>query len=244
MDQTFDIGAVFSRAGRMLSQNAAPFAVLSLTLGLGSALLSRYTTLTLVTDAAGGIQLYGAFSAGLVGGLVMSIYMAFVISIAFQAETGTEVSVERALKRGLAAAVPLTVHFILFSLGITVGLVLLFIPGLILMCMWAVTLPALVGENAGIIGSFGRSRALTKGARWKIFGLFIVFIIISSVATAVLSLTGDLADPDPSLLTILLTSLSTVVTYLLYALFETAMFFELRESKEGRSQDQLREVFA
>jgi hypothetical protein len=40
--------------------------------------------------------------------------------------------------------------------------------------MWAVAAPVVVAEKAGVIGALSRSRELTKGARWKILGLFLV----------------------------------------------------------------------
>jgi hypothetical protein len=84
---------------------------------------------------------------------------------------------------------------ILLVLGITVGLVLLIIPGLYLLTIWVAVIPALVLENRGIIESFGRSRELVRGNGWNVFGVivltFLLLIGISIVVGVVLSPLDD-----------------------------------------------------
>ena len=55
----------------------------------------------------------------------------------------------------MAAAVPS------FAMG-DIGFLLLIIPGLILLTVWAVVVPSLVIDKAGIFGSFSRSADLTR----------------------------------------------------------------------------------
>jgi uncharacterized membrane protein len=62
---------------------------------------------------------------------------------------------------------------------IWLGLTLLIIPGLILYTMWFVGLQACVVERLGPWTSLRRSRELTKGHRWKLFGLALLLIITS-----------------------------------------------------------------
>jgi hypothetical protein len=77
---------------------------------------------------------------------------------------------------------------ILAGLAITVGLFLLIVPGLWLITIWAVIIPAIVIERAGALDSFGRSRQLVKGHGWHVFGTLVLVFIIQLVVGIVLSL--------------------------------------------------------
>ncbi len=75
-------------------------------------------------------------------------------------------------------------------IGIMVGLgfIALVIPGIILLIMFVLAFPALLIENAGVLGSLGRSRDLV-GHRWlKTFGLLLVMGIIVVFAASIVSL--------------------------------------------------------
>jgi hypothetical protein len=114
---------------------------------------------------------------------------------------------------------------ILFGIGVTIGLILLIIPGLYLITIWAVTAPAAVVENTGIIGSFGRSRELVKGDGWAVFGTiviaFLIVIVVSFVLTLVGAAIGDAAGA------IVLSIVSNVLLMPIYALVSSILFFDL-----------------
>ena len=67
---------------------------------------------------------------------------------------------------------------ILWYLAIIAGMVALVVPGIILTVMWSASLPVLINENLSVIGSFGRSRQLTKGSRGKIFLMLLLCLIV------------------------------------------------------------------
>lgn len=94
------------------------------------------------------------------------------------AAEGRQPSLRDCLTGGLAKALPVAGLCLLWLLGVWLGLALLLVPGLILLTMWSASLPVLVGEDCGIIASFGRSRALTKGARIKILALLLLVIVL------------------------------------------------------------------
>ena len=60
---------------------------------------------------------------------------------------------------------PLIAVGILAGIGIAIGFVLLIIPGLFLLTIWAVIVPVIVVERAGVFDSFGRSHQLVQGQR-------------------------------------------------------------------------------
>jgi hypothetical protein len=85
----------------------------------------------------------------------------------------------------------------MWALGIIVGIIVglgfiaLVIPGVILLIMFCLTLPALLLENVGVIGSLGRSRELVSHRWLKTFALFIIWAIILGIAAAIANLIGS-----------------------------------------------------
>jgi hypothetical protein len=77
---------------------------------------------------------------------------------------------------------------ILAVIAIVIGFILLIIPGLWLITIWAVIIPVIVIERAGAMDSFGRSRRLVKGHGWYVFGTLVLVFIIQLVVSIVLSL--------------------------------------------------------
>jgi hypothetical protein len=92
------------------------------------------------------------------------------------------------------------IFFIMVGLGIGViiGFVLLIVPGIILMLMWALAIPVAVLEDAGLGDALSRSRYLTKDHRWRVFAIFLLYFVlifsmelaIGGVVAAVVALKG------------------------------------------------------
>ncbi len=109
-------------------------------------------------------------------------------------------SVGELLKSINPKLLPLLGLTIVLSILISIGLVLLIIPGIIMLLVWFVAVPVLIIEDKGVFDSMSRSGELTKGNRWRIFGLmlvvyigvFVVFIIAALIA-AVLPILGLIA---------------------------------------------------
>jgi hypothetical protein len=77
---------------------------------------------------------------------------------------------------------------ILAAIAIGIGFVLIIVPGLILITLWAVFVPVIVIEGSGAIASFGRSRQLVRGHAWHVFGTLVVVWIILFVVDIILGL--------------------------------------------------------
>ena len=73
---------------------------------------------------------------------------------------------------------PLIGFGILFGIGVTIGFLLLVVPGLILLTFWSVGAPAIVVEGIGPIDAFGRSWRLVRGDAWSVFGTLLVVLLI------------------------------------------------------------------
>ncbi|HTU85468.1 MAG TPA: hypothetical protein VMF57_07825 [Solirubrobacteraceae bacterium] len=84
---------------------------------------------------------------------------------------------------------PLAAVSILFGISVSIGFVLLIIPGLILVVIWSVVAPVTVLERPGIFAAFGRSRELVRGNGWNVFAVIAVVFL----AVAVISIGAGLA---------------------------------------------------
>jgi hypothetical protein len=77
---------------------------------------------------------------------------------------------------------------ILAGIAITIGLILVIVPGLYLITIWAVIVPVIVIERAGVFASFGRSRDLVRGHGWHVFGTLVLVFVIMLVVGIVLGI--------------------------------------------------------
>ena len=77
---------------------------------------------------------------------------------------------------------------ILAGIAITIGLILLIVPGLYLITIWAVIIPVIVLEQSGVMASFGRSHQLVKGRGWHVFWTLVLMWLILLAVNLILGL--------------------------------------------------------
>ncbi|HEY1359712.1 MAG TPA: hypothetical protein VGF21_15525, partial [Thermoleophilaceae bacterium] len=82
---------------------------------------------------------------------------------------------------------PLAGAGILAAIGIGIGFILLIVPGLFLLTIWAVIAPVIVLERSGAMASFGRSQQLVKGYFWPVFLVLLCLFIIQAILSGVLN---------------------------------------------------------
>jgi len=71
---------------------------------------------------------------------------------------------------------------LLVGLGVAIGFVLLIVPGVYLMTIWAVAAPSLVIERQGVFAAIGRSRELVRGHGWQVLGVILVVLVLALLA--------------------------------------------------------------
>ena len=72
---------------------------------------------------------------------------------------------------------------ILAGIGITIGFILLIVPGLILLTFWSLIVPFIVLAGSGVFESFGNSMRTVRGYAWRVFGTYVlVFLILIAFA--------------------------------------------------------------
>jgi uncharacterized membrane protein YfbV (UPF0208 family) len=125
----------------------------------------------------------------------------------------------------------LIVAGILAGLGIAVGFVLLIVPGLILLTWWCLIVPVIVLEGKHVGESFGRSRELVRGHGWSVFGVVIITVLASAIASGVIqSLFRFLS---PFLRYWIGGTIANAIVDPFLAIALTLMYFHLREPLTG-----------
>jgi uncharacterized membrane protein len=165
---------------------------------------------------------------------------AVILHGAFQDMRNRPVSLAESLKVGLRRFLPLMGLAFLVALLMVIGLIFLIIPGLFLYTIWFVSVAACVVERTGAWASMRRSRELTKGHRWKVFGIVLLLILLSllnPLLQLVLTAAGGetLATIGTAIWTAIGASFSSVIIAVTY--------YELRAAKEGIDIEQIASVF-
>jgi len=220
----FRIGRVFSRTLTLLSRNFPIYFVVAAVAALPSVFVETSTT-GKGTD-------YSAPLLAVLAMLVLSpLSQAIMLHTAFQDMSGRRISLSESLRAALSRWLPLIGLSICVGFGVTLGFILLIVPGFVLMIMWYVANPACIVERLGVFASMGRSSELTKGHRWSLFGMWVLIAITSGVVSAVLK--GMLGLTGSSGLVISGTLAWTALATAFGVVFTIATYHDLRVAKEG-----------
>jgi hypothetical protein len=252
------VGDVLSRAWAVFSGNFLKFSAVTGTAALLSLLISNSS----VGDAGhlyldAGLSLFAAF---LTVALTM-LSQAIVFYGAFQDMRGRPVSLADGLRVGLGRLFPLIGVAVVVGLAVTTllgasfffvvpglvfaGLLLLMIPGVMLLLMWSMGIPACVVERLGPFRSLARSRALTKGHRWKILGLLLLTLIIGAIVGAVLGtvLAYGPAGSFGAAATQTINLIWDAIWTAFFAIVMVVTYHDLRVAREGVDTEQIAAVF-
>jgi len=177
-------------------------------------------------------------------GILMLMLILFgygvVSHAALQDMRGRAVNLGESVQVGLDRAVPLLGVLILLGLGVWLGCLLLVIPGIMLAVRWYIAVPVCVVERLGGTSALGRSAELTKGHRWKIFGLMLIVGFGGGIAGAVL---GGIAALGGLVVSLIVQFVVQVVAAAFGAVLATVIYHDLRVAKEGVDTDRIASVF-
>jgi len=258
-DRNVSVGRVFELAFATIRHNPGPTLGLAFLFGALPGLAVTYVTeqlpRTIDVDPASGLGSLGVFYAfillAVVAGLVITALTQAVLTRTTVAEAeGRRASFGESIKAGLSVVLPLIILSILLAIGVALGFVLLIVPGIILYVMWSVAVPALVEERPGIFGAFARSRELTRGARWKIFGILLILLVVYwlvSGAVGLFGLSTASAQPNvvdmPTGLMVVSILVGTLIN-LFWGTVQAALYVELRDCKDGPATENLERIFS
>lgn len=108
------------------------------------------------------------------------------LRIALDAIDGRPIETER-IRASFSVLVPFIVAAILFSIGVTIGLVLLVIPGIVFAVVFGFYgWPLVDGAVGDGLSALRRSAEITRGHRWQLFGFVIVLVLLNIVGVLAL----------------------------------------------------------
>jgi len=248
----FDIGRVVGRTFSVIKNNPITFGALSLVVAIPYLTVSWNSA-----QFRGGFFRAGQFDSNAMMFLAISWFIYLLSTFLLQATVihatvaylnGKPASVANCLTTGLSSLIQLVLIAVLMFTALIVGMMLFVIPGIILAIMWFVAVPACVVERTGVIGAFGRSRELTRGHRWAIFGLYVVFLIFSIGFAVALQTPSTFEDAfsvatNPSVTQIAVSVIITTITATVGSTLVGSIYYELRQIKDGIGPEALASVF-
>lgn len=249
---SFDLGRVIQRTFASIRQNWVIFAIASVILVGVPTLLQTYGQISMTGGGPTPFNGTGLLIAAV--GVVLWVVGYFVlqglvVKVSVSGLNGKAMSTGAAFEAGLKLFLPLLGLGMLVGLGTGLGYILLIVPGIILAVMWSAATGALVVEGRGIFDSLQRSRDLTRGYRWPIFGLVVIYMVASFVIGLLIggigmATGGSFLDGSPNLAVSMATNaISNILTGVIGSAGAAALYYELRSVKEGVGPEQLASVF-
>ncbi len=141
-------------------------------------------------------RLFGAFSSsvgttlvlGLISLIVSVVAGTFVHGATVVAVSQLQLEQDTNITAAFTAIRPLIVELFIIGLNVgvrvTLGLLLLIVPGIILALSYSVAVPVAILEGKGVSDSLSRSSELTSGGRGRIFVIYCLFFVLTIVGGA------------------------------------------------------------
>jgi hypothetical protein len=239
-----EIGRVVNRTFAAIGGNIVTFLILAVLFGAVPSVASNYVSGAVqLSILAGGVASTTDSNYVLVGSITHG-------SVVFW--NGRTASLGECLSTSLRYLLPLMGAALLVGICLLIGFAALLVPGIMLAIMWSAVSPSIVVEGAGVFQAMQRSRELTKGHRWKIFWLLVIYVLIllifQWVMLRVLGFAGAQSLPAAA-------ASGNIAALIIYVVYVTvgatmasagtaALYFELRVAKDGVNTNELAAVFA
>jgi hypothetical protein len=237
-ERDFNVGQVFNRTVSILSRNLLPFGVVAAIAALPSALLLTPGVDLVPSDTTGGVlAVLGVILMLVLGALSQAV----VLYGAFDDMRRRPVNMAESIKVGLRRFFPVLGVAIFVPVLTTLAGIALIFPGFMVATMLFVAMPACVVEQLGPVRAMGRSARLTKGHRWKIFGIWFAVLLVGGIAQSMLQTAA--AGVGGALVAVLVALLWGAVYGAFSAVLAVVAYHDLRVAKEGVDTDQIASVF-
>jgi hypothetical protein len=89
-----------------------------------------------------------------------------------------DLDLSQTVQAALPYILPVVGASILAGIGVTIGLILLIVPGLILLTFWCLIVPFIVVGGSGVFEAFGNSWRTVRGYAWRVFGTYVLVFLI------------------------------------------------------------------
>ena len=219
-----NVGGVFSQALATFQSKLLFFVFTGLMLGVADLALTR--------PGSGGLLTAVGLVLTLVVGAVGQILAVRATSGPLGADAGTEFV--PAIQAALPKLAPVLLTSLLVGILVGLGSLFLLIPGLILGVMFFVATVACVLEDHSPLEALKRSRELTRGNRWRVFGLLLILILTALGVLLLTMIPAAIAGVVPglgALVARIVTSAAEGLVTVFLAITVTHAFLELRRLK-------------
>lgn len=250
MAPRFSISGVLSTSLSVYGRNFIPFTIVALLFQVPILLIQLFAN-PLADPAApnpiatnpGGF--FGYLGLTMVAGAVFNgLTTATLVYGSFQDLRGQRAGIGECFARAVAVLLTIVLGALAYSIVMSLGMALLLIPGLIILVTYWLYAPAIVVERLGVGGAFTRSADLTRGKRWPIFGLMLIYGIalyaVSFGVTLILAQSGALNTYTN--ITVLTFVLNTIVGASM-SIGSAVTYYYLRVDKEGIDIDDIAKLF-
>lgn len=231
----FSVGTVLSRGFSVWTSNLPLFFGVSLVC---------YLPLMLIPAADPANPMSGLltiFATIVVQALVGAIVSAAVIRGVFEQLRGSRASFGDSVGVAFRSLGRILGTSFLTGILIMVWSLLLVFPGIMKACAYFAAVPTAVVEGSGPAESLSRSKKLTDGYRWHIFGLLLVSGVIGMIIGGLAGvLFRGVTGPVQ---TLLIAVIPNAIAGSLGAVFYGVGYYQLRVAKEGIDIEQLASVF-
>lgn len=216
MGSSIDIGRVIDRTFGIYRDQFSVLIPVSAVVFVVAGLLSDA-----LTAAAPGLFVF-AFLIGLVAN---ALFTGMVVGLVADVQDGRrDASVGRLLRSVSPVLGKLILVGLVAAIGEGVGFILLIVPGLILVTIWAVFAPVVVLERPDGLGALGRSRELVRGNGWRVFAVIFFMFLLVGVFGGGLTVAAGLIGSGVGLVVRLIVS---VFVSPLASLAAAVLYFEL-----------------
>ena len=142
----------------------------------------------------------GAFAASGISAALMFLFSPIVMAALVRmtherASAAKDATVWEHYRVGLRYFPVLIAAQLVALAGVTLGLLLLIVPGVILGVRWTLVVPVVVFERTGVMRALGRSWELVRGSSWAVFACVLIVSVVFGGASGLLSAPLTAASP-------------------------------------------------
>ena len=228
MTRDLDVGATLSKIFEIYREQAAVL------LPVAAAIFLVEAVVAALLIAASPVLVIVAL---VIAVIASTLYAGMVVELVRDVQDGRrDHSVGELFKAVTGVVGMLILAGLLVGAIVLLGFVLLIIPGLILLTIFAVVAPVIVLERKGVFDALSRSRELVKGNGMQVFGVIVVVFLLTFVVSAIIGAIGGAAGTGGR---IAADFVASTLTAPIAALAAAVLYFELRRTKgEGADATQ------
>jgi hypothetical protein len=249
----FRVGQTFGRAWKLFSANFWKFFIVTV---ISELPVRAYSLWASARPVGGPGPLDGSTIRTIIMVLafvLMLLGQAVLVHIGFQTLRRQPAGLHAAVQEAVARFFPILGLFLVVCL-LVFGMITL-LPSLVepmlfamvfmvvvsvLLVRWSLALPACVVEGLGVVDSLGRSARLTKGHRWKIFGIILLVCAPLPAVTAILGAAMSWLGPAFQYLGQFVLGVAWITSFNSVL---TVIYHDLRVANEGIDSGQIASVF-